>query len=133
MSRLALSSDSSPGTVRLKNAVFFARHGVTHEEHRVGGRYEVDVEMDLDFSRAAENDDLRYTVDYEKVYSLAKEIVLGNSFYLIERLAFKIAHAVLEEFPLVTKVEATVRKVNPPVGGPADGAEATWRAVREEV
>ena len=88
--------------------------------------------MDLDFARTAEDDDLRYTVDYEKVYRLAREIVLGNSFYLIERLAFQIAHAVLEAFPSVTKVEATVRKVNPPVGGPADCAEATWRVVREE-
>ena len=88
--------------------------------------------MEIDFSHAAKDDDLRYTVDYEKVYQLAKDIVLGNSFYLIERLAFQIAYAVLEAFPLVTKVEATVRKVNPPVGGPADYAEATWRAVREE-
>ncbi|PSQ98793.1 MAG: hypothetical protein BRD48_06040 [Bacteroidetes bacterium QS_9_68_14] len=37
------------GTVRLVNAVFYAHHGVMEEEHRIGGRYEVDVAARLDF------------------------------------------------------------------------------------
>lgn len=118
------------GTVRLINAVFYARHGVTQEEHRVGGRYEVDVVMDLDFSAAAATDDLERTVDYERVYALVRELVTGHSFYLIERLAFLIGNEVMAAFPMVHHVEVTVRKVNPPVGGPADRAEATWRAAR---
>jgi len=120
----------SSGTVRLINAVFYARHGVMQEEHRVGGRFEVDVAMDLDFSGAAAHDDLDQTVDYERVYGLVRTLVMENSFYLIERLAFLIAQGVLEAFPLVERVEATVRKVNPPVGGPADRAEATYRVDR---
>lgn len=118
------------GTVRLVNAVFYAHHGVMQEEHRLGGRYEVDVAMDLDLAEAAEHDDLSKTVDYERVYALVREHVLGNKFYLIERLAYRIAHAVLEAFPMVERVEVTVRKANPPVGGPADRAEATYRVGR---
>lgn len=121
---------SSSGTVRLVNAVFYARHGVMQEEHRVGGRFEVDVAMDLDFTEAARHDDLTRTVDYERVYGLVRELVTQNSFYLIERLAFLIAEGVLTTFPLVERVEVTVRKVNPPVGGPADRAEATCRMAR---
>jgi 7,8-dihydroneopterin aldolase/epimerase/oxygenase len=123
---------TSPGTVRLVNAVFYARHGVMQEEHRVGGRYEVDVAMDLDFTEAAREDDLERTVDYERVYGLVRDIVTGNSFYLIERLAYLIARSVLDAFDLVEHVEVTVRKINPPVGGPADRAEATFHAGREE-
>ncbi|HYE95723.1 MAG TPA: dihydroneopterin aldolase [Rubricoccaceae bacterium] len=117
-------------TVRLVNAVFYAHHGVMQEEHRIGGRFEVDVAMDLDVDEAAKTDDLSKTVDYERVYAFVKEVVLGHKFYLIERVAHDIAHAVLEDFPAVQRVEVTVRKPNPPVGGPCDHAEARYRAAR---
>lgn len=117
-------------TVRLINAVFYAHHGVMQEEHRIGGRYEVDVSMDLDFEKAAEDDDLSGTVDYERIYSLVREIVTRNNFYLIERLAHLIAHEVLKANELVRRVEVTVRKPNPPVGGTCDRAEAVYRTER---
>jgi dihydroneopterin aldolase len=117
-------------TVRLVNAVFYAHHGVMEEEHKIGGRYEVDVAMDLDVTEAAETDDLSKTVDYEHVYRLAKEVVMGNSSYLIERLAHRIGAAVLEASPRVQRVEVTVRKPNPPVNGPVERAEASVRLAR---
>ncbi len=65
-------------TVRLVNAVFYGHHGVLQEEHRIGGRYEVDVAMDLDVTDAAATDDLSLTVDYEKVYKMVREAVTGQ-------------------------------------------------------
>lgn len=115
------------GTVRLINAVFYAHHGVMKEEHRIGGRYEVDVAVELDLEAAALTDDLGKTVDYEKIYRLVQEIVTRNTFYLIEKLAYLIAHAVVERYPDLDSVEVTVRKPNPPVGGTADRAEAVYR------
>ena len=114
-------------TVRLVNAVFYAHHGVTEEEHRIGGRYEVDVAMALDVGPAAEADDLAKTVDYERVYALAREVVTGAPAYLIERVAWRIAEAVEAAYPALDAVEVTVRKPNPPVGGPCDRAEVTVR------
>ena len=118
-------------TVRLVNAVFYAHHGVMQEEHRIGGRYEVDVSMDVDFTAAATGDDLRQTVDYERIYVLVRDILTNNNFYLIERLAYLIAHRVLDEFAMVERIEVAVRKPNPPVGGTADYAEAVYRHLRE--
>lgn len=115
------------GTVRLVNAVFYAHHGVMQEEHRLGGRYEVDVAIDFDFEEAARTDDLSKTVDYERVYSLVEALVTENNFYLIEKLAYLIAHRVAEAYPEVETVVATVRKPNPPVGGTCDRAEAEYR------
>lgn len=112
--------------MRLVNAVFYAHHGVSQEEHRLGGRYEVDVAMRLDFVKAAETDKLANTVDYEGVYHMVHELVTGNKFYLIEKLAVLIGRAVLGGYPLVEEVEVTVRKHNPPVGGTCDRAEATF-------
>ncbi|WP_412062682.1 dihydroneopterin aldolase [Rubrivirga sp. IMCC45206] len=114
-------------TVRLVNAVFYAHHGVMEEEHRIGGRYEVDVAMSLDVREAAATDDLTKTVDYERVYALVREVVTGNSSFLIERVAWRIAEAVGEAYPAVAEVEVTVRKPNPPVGGPCDRAEVVVR------
>ena len=114
-------------TVRLVNAVFYAHHGVTEEEHRIGGRYEVDVAMTLDVGPAAEADDLSKTVDYERVYALAHRVVTGAPAYLIERVAWQIAEAVGAAYPALPEVEVTVRKPNPPVGGPCDRAEVTVR------
>ena len=119
------------GTVRLINAVFYAHHGVMKEEHRVGGRYEVDVAMQLDIDEAAEQDDLSRTVDYESVYGDVQRIITKNNFYLIERLALLIARQVLSSNKIVDEVEVTVRKSNPPVGGPCDRAEASYRLTRE--
>lgn len=117
-------------SVRLINAVFYAHHGVMQEEHRIGGRYEVDVSMDLDFEEAASNDDLDATVDYERIFRLVQQIVTKNNFYLIERLAYLIAHEVLDTYAIVQHVDVTVRKPNPPVGGTCDRAEAVYRAGR---
>ena len=122
----ARKTRSTSGTVRLVNAVFYGHHGVMQEEHEVGGRYEVDVGVELDFEEAALHDDLTRTVNYEKVYEFVRKLVTENNFYLIEKLAYRIAQQVLETYPDVEGVEVTVRKPNPPVGGPCDRAEATY-------
>lgn len=116
--------------MRLTNAVFFAHHGVMPEEHRIGGRFEVDVAMDLDVTDAAQRDDLDRTVNYERVYERIRGVIAGEKVYLIERLAYLIAEAVLGDHPQVARVEVLVRKPNPPVGGPCDAAEAVYRAER---
>lgn len=103
------------------------------EEHRLGGRYEVDVAMEVDFVRAAQTDRLENTVDYVGVYRLLHRLVTENRFYLIEKLAYLIAEGVIVAFSQVEAVEVTVRKVNPPVGGASDRAEAIFSATRAEM
>jgi dihydroneopterin aldolase len=121
------TSGDTSGRVRLVNAVFYGHHGVMQEEHQIGGRFEVDVGVDLDFEEAARHDDLTRTVNYEKVYDFVRTLVTENNFYLIEKLAYRIAQKVQEAYPHVEAIEVTVRKPNPPVGGPCDRAEATYR------
>jgi dihydroneopterin aldolase len=113
--------------VRLVNAVFYAHHGVMEEEHEIGGRYEVDVAADLDFEAAAREDDLAQTLDYERAYRLIEDLVTTNRFYLIEKLAYLIAHRIAEKEEGIISIEVTVRKPNPPVGGTLDRAEAVYR------
>ena len=124
------SKEGKLGIVRLINAVFYAHHGVMQEEHKIGGRYEVDVEMEVDFASAGASDNLEDTADYVVVYNLIKQIVTENKFYLIEKLAFLIAEAILAEVTIIFSAQVTVRKINPPVGGPCDRAEVVYKATR---
>ena len=61
---------------------------------------------------------------------MVHDTITQNRFFLIERLAYLIAEQVVHDSPLVESVEVTVRKANPPVGGPCDRAEAVFRLSR---
>lgn len=114
------------------NCEFYAHHGVMQEEHRVGGRYAVDVEMKIDFEEAAKSDKLEHTVDYEIVYNILKELMVSQKKYLVESLAYQISMTVLDRFETVQDVLVRVRKINPPVGGVCDYAEAEYTKSRRK-
>lgn len=113
------------GILKIKNAVFYAYHGVMTEEQNLGRKFEVDVELEYDFFLAAQTDKLEYAVNYEKVYNSLKEILTENKFYLIEKLSYIIAKRILDKFEKVDRVKVTIRKLHPPVGGLIDFIEST--------
>lgn len=115
--------------IRIKNAAFYAYHGVLTEEQSVGGNFEADVEMHGDFTKAAYNDSLKDTVNYHKVYQAIYKLALQEKHYLIETLAMNIADEIIKTFSLVDKVFVKVRKNNPPLGGKVDCVEV--EAVKE--
>lgn len=118
------------GILKIQNAVFYAYHGVMTEEQNLGRKFEVDVELEYDFTKAAETDKLENTINYERVYRYLNEILLENKFYLIERLAYVIGKKILEKFESVEKVTVKVRKLHPPVGGLIDFVEASLEMKR---
>jgi dihydroneopterin aldolase len=103
----------------LTGAQFFAYHGVSDEEQRVGGRYAVDIELTYNVSRAAKSDDLAHTISYSAVYDTVREIVQGKSHRLIESLAEQIADALLARYP-TESVLVRVKKQPPPMNGIID-------------
>jgi dihydroneopterin aldolase len=110
--------------IRIKNAVFYAYHGALEEEQNIGGKFSADVDMYLDFSLAAEKDDLNSTINYNDVYQFINKIVNEKKYYLIETIATIISEKLLENFPIVQKVIVKVRKNSVPVGGLIDYVEA---------
>lgn len=116
--------------VRLVNMVFYAHHGVLREEHTIGGKYEVDAALSFDFTDAAQHDDITKTIDYGAVYKKIQEALTLRKFFLIEAVAYEIAHDLLRDFPLLEKVAINVRKRNPPVDGICDYAEADYATSR---
>ena len=109
--------------IRMKNAVFYAYHGVMQDEQNLGGKFECDVELHCDFSSAAQSDTLKNTVDYERVYTFIQSTVLERKYYLLEALANAIGQGILREFFNVERVLVRVRKPHPPVKGVVDFVE----------
>ena len=117
------------GTVALEGMEFFAYHGFYKEEQRIGNKYSVDLRIETDFSKAADEDDLTGTIDYESVYNLVKHEMLHPN-KLLESIGQKIIKAVMREFPRVTGVEVSVSKFNPPIGGVCAKAKVTLKEQR---
>ena len=110
-----------PDKILLSGAHFFAHHGASDEEQKIGGRYVVDVELTYDLSRAGSSDHLDHTISYSKVYSAVQTIVEGKSFRLVEALAEEIAQTLLNRFP-ADAVLVRVKKQPPPIQGIIDFA-----------
>ncbi|MDH7514623.1 MAG: dihydroneopterin aldolase [Bacteroidota bacterium] len=109
--------------IRLHNAVFYAYHGNHREERRLGGKFHVDVEMETDFTEAADTDNLAKTVNYADIYDMINGIVTEEKFNLIETIAKKIADAILADWPMVRRVSVRVRKPGAPIKGVIDHVE----------
>ena len=114
---------TSQDVIRLKNAVFYAYHGVLSDEQSLGGKFEVDVELHGDLHKGAKSDRLDDTVDYEKVYDCIRSSVLGKKYLLLEALAAAIIAGILQKFKRVQSVTVRVRKPNAPVKGVIDTVE----------
>ena len=110
--------------IRIKNAVFFAYHGAFKEEQSIGGKFEVDLDIFCDFTKAAETDSLENAVNYDEVYKFISKLVHNKKYYLIETLASVIADEVLNTFDGIIKLAVRVRKNSVPVGGVLDCVEA---------
>jgi dihydroneopterin aldolase len=109
--------------IRLRNAVFYAYHGVLTDEQNLGGKFEVDVDLYGDLSRGAKSDHLRDTVDYTKVYEAIRASVMGKKYFLLEALGERIARTILKDFRKISVVTVRVRKPGAPIKGVVDTVE----------
>ena len=119
------------GTIQLKNMQFYGFHGVDESEKHLGGRFEVDVEMQLSLAKACNSDELNDTVNYEKIYKTVNDCVSKDKFYLIEALANSIAKDILINYP-INSIKVRVRKPHAPVKGVLDTVEVELKRTKED-
>ena len=89
----------------------FGHHGARPFEKEAGQRLEVDLELEPLDERAAASDKLADAVDYDRLYQTVREVVEGQSFHLLEKLASSTAASVLERFS-VRRVRVRIAKQN---------------------
>ena len=107
----------------------FGYHGCSDEEQKLGQKFWVDLELNLDLSAAGKSDDYADTVDYVKILQCVEEVVGGRARRLIESVAEDLAQKILSDFEKVDGVKITLHKPNAPLKFTyADAAVEIYRA-----
>jgi dihydroneopterin aldolase len=107
-----------PSLTRLSivNAEYYAYHGVKPEEKKLGGKYEVDLDLYYDAKAAQLNDDVQDALNYEEAMFCISEVITGSDNYnLVETICSDILTMLMEKFKNLQKATVRVRKLNVPM------------------
>ncbi len=107
--------------IYIKEARFHAYHGVLPQEQTVGQDFLVSVRCGLDITSAMDHDMVEVTLDYGVLYRLIEREMTIKS-QLVEHVAGRIARSVFDTFPMVTTLDISITKLNPPIGADCQGA-----------
>ena len=101
--------------IRITGIKGFGYHGVFEAERANGQDFYVDVELEVDLTRASVSDDVKDTINYAEVTDLVVEEITTNPVSLIEKLAGRISERIKFTFAQVARVTVTVQKPQAPV------------------
>lgn len=101
--------------IRISGIKGFGYHGVFETERANGQDFYVDVELEVDLTRASVSDDVNDTINYAEVTDLIVEEITTNPVSLIEKLAGRIAERIKTSFPQAALVTVTVHKPQAPI------------------
>ena len=88
----------------------------------IGGEYLVNAIVEIDTSRAEQNDLLESTVDYVSVYNvLKKEMSIPSK--LLEVVLERIIEEIKKIDDNIDSVDVSIKKLSPPIGGNVDSVE----------
>lgn len=119
------------GKITLEGLEFFAFHGYYDEEQKIGNKYGVDITIETFLEKAGADDKLSETIDYEELYKIIRDEMSKPS-RLLENIGGRIMRSVFDSFPLVTYVELSISKFNPPIGGICKRAVVTLSNARND-
>ena len=104
--------------IEIQDLVVFANHGVLQEEKAMGQKFVISLSLFTDMKKAAGTDDINEAVNYAEVCEFVTEFTKKNRCKLIEAAAENIATALLLCYPLLDRVDVTLKKPWAPVGLP---------------
>jgi dihydroneopterin aldolase len=119
---------TSSDQIELQGLRLLALVGALPEERNRAQPLEVDLYLRVDLAIAGASDALADTVDYGAVCAAVEDVVAGGWVRLLERLAGRLAAAVLAVDERLDEVTVAVRKLRPPV--PQDLATSGVRITR---
>lgn len=106
----------------VRGIVLHAHHGVLEYEGKVGQRFVIDLELEVDLKQSSESDRLSDTVSYASIVVTATAAFKDRNYKLVEAAAGAVADAVLAGFPKVNAVHITVHKPHAPIAAIFDDA-----------
>ena len=100
-------------SVSLHNIRIRGPHGMYPEEAITGNDFEVDIDVRLP---ATIGEDWPL-VDYSRISEIVHEVMQGKAQPLMEMLVQDIYGQIRREWPMLSHIKVTVRKMNPPMPG----------------
>ena len=116
--------------IRIENLTVFAHHGVFPEETALGQKFVVSCAMDVDTRRAGRTDDLDASVHYGLVAQDVCDYLQQHTCRLLEAAAEQLAQFLLLKYPLIRRIELTLKKPRAPVHLPLDTVSVTITRAR---
>ena len=107
------------GLIAVEGLQFYSHHGYHKEEQVLGGKYTVDIYMTTNIDEAAKTDDLKKTINYERIYQLTKAEMEIHA-KLIEHVCKRILDRIKASYPELMHLKVRVSKHNPPLKGQVD-------------
>ncbi|HAG42200.1 MAG TPA: dihydroneopterin aldolase, partial [Clostridium sp.] len=96
--------------IYIKDLEIFANHGYFQEEKKLGQKFILSFELDLDLSGAGEEDNLDKTVHYGILCEEIEKEFTKTSYDLIEKAAEEIVNFILLKYEAVDKVKLKLKK-----------------------
>ncbi|MEQ8323671.1 MAG: dihydroneopterin aldolase [Vicingaceae bacterium] len=94
----------------------YSFHGYSKEERKIGGKYRIDLVLEIDTANAELSDKLKDTINYERVFAIVHQ-QMGQPSKLLEHLGRKVLDSIVAEFPVIDNLRLTIAKMHPPLPG----------------
>ena len=102
--------------IELSNIHLYAYHGVLPQENKVGAWYTLNLQATISNLDSIANDNLEATVNYAEIYEvICEEMKIPSR--LLEHVGGRILERLFEKFAIIEKIEITLTKDTPPMGG----------------
>lgn len=113
--------------IHIKGLKLKGYHGVMDFEKEQGQEFVLDITASLDFTGARLSDNLNDTVSYADMIETVKTVFLSEKNDLVERVAERIATALLENYKKLDSVTILLKKPQAPINEEFDfvGVEIT--------
>ena len=110
---------------------FHAYHGVLPQERVTGGEYVVSIRAGYLFDKAMQSDDVADTLNYAEMFKIINKEMQTPS-CLLEHVAGRIGGSILEKMPMITTLDVTLEKLNPPMGADISSASVELHLINDK-
>ena len=116
-------------TIELRDIHLFAKHGVLEQEAEIGAWFTIDIRLGISDSSCCTTDEISGTVSYADIYSIICHEMEQRS-NLLEHVCNRICRKIYSCYESVARIEITLIKDTPPMGGDRLKAAVTLKSER---
>ncbi len=116
-------------TIELRDVHLYARHGVLKQEKEIGAWFTINITLVINDSRCCTSDDIAGTVSYAEIYEIICNEMEEPS-NLLEHVCNRICGKIYDNYSSVKRIDITLSKDTPPMGGDRLKAAVTLKSER---